>query len=55
MPEFISLAPKDTIDVLIKLGRNLESGSILPSLIFPYDNEAQVNEVARIRALTPVR
>lgn len=43
MPKFISLAPKDTVDVLTKLGRNLEPLAVLPSLIFPYDNENQVS------------
>lgn len=43
MPKFISLEPKDTIDVLKKLGRNLEPIAVLPSLIFPYHNDVQVS------------
>lgn len=47
MPKFISLEPKDTIDVLKKLGRNLEPIAVLPSLIFPYHNDVQAIEVIR--------
>ncbi|KAK7574291.1 hypothetical protein V9T40_011482 [Parthenolecanium corni] len=37
LPEFMSLAPKDTVLILKKLGHKIEPLSVLPYLIFPSD------------------
>lgn len=47
LPEFMNLAPKETVDLLTKSGRHIEPLSILTSLIFPYENTSQALEVIR--------
>ncbi|XP_065214081.1 vacuolar protein sorting-associated protein 18 homolog isoform X2 [Planococcus citri] len=47
LTEFTILAPKETVDLLIKLGRNMEPSSFLSSLIIPNDNLNQALEVIR--------
>ncbi len=42
MPEFFSLAPKETIDLLKKFGRQIEPLSVLPYLIFPCNLENNI-------------
>lgn len=42
LTEFIIMAPKETVDLLIKLGRNVEPSSLLSSLIVIDDNLNQV-------------
>lgn len=44
LPEFMSLAPKDTVLILKKLGHKIEPLSVLPYLIFP-SNVLTDNEV----------
>lgn len=39
MPELLSMAPKETIELLKKMGNRIDSAKILPYLIFPYNSE----------------